>query len=388
MGHASPLRSIGNSRASAQIAESAGEASRNDWLCIPDHPASTCGTVVVGVFQALHGKHLKEVIMIGTSLVLSSLLAGGFLAASGQSAPAAAPQAAPARGNTIPATAIAAGNFTTLVKALQAAELVEALSGEGPFTVFAPTDAAFAKVPAATLESLLKPENRDQLVAVLTFHVVPGRVMAADAVKLSNATTLNGQRFDIAVRDGKVFVGEAQVVRTDIPCSNGVIHVIDAVILPELAPIPEVAAEAGDFTTLLAAVEAAGLAPVLLGNGPFTVMAPTNAAFAKLKAGTVESLLQPENRAKLVEILTYHVIPGRVYSDAVVKLTEAPSVLGRPIPIVVKDGVVSAGGARVVATDIPASNGVIHVIDTVMMPPPAATVAKPAAPAAPARRSY
>ena len=170
--------------------------------------------------------------MIGTSLVLSSLLAGGFLAASGQSAPAAAPQAAPARGNTIPATAIAAGNFTTLVKALQAAELVEALSGEGPFTVFAPTDAAFAKVPAATLESLLKPENRDQLVAVLTFHVVPGRVMAADAVKLSNATTLNGQRFDIAVRDGKVFVGEAQVVRTDIPCSNGVIHVIDAVILP------------------------------------------------------------------------------------------------------------------------------------------------------------
>lgn len=323
--------------------------------------------------------------MFGTSLVLSSLLASGLLVASGQTSPAAAPQAAPARGNTIPATAIAAGNFTTLVKALQAAELVEALSGEGPFTVFAPTDEAFAKVPAATLESLLKPENRDQLVAVLTYHVVPGRVMAADAVKLSNATTLNGQRFDIAVRDGKAFVGDAEIVRTDVLCSNGVIHVIDEVILPQLNPIPEVAAEAGKFATLLAAVEAAGLAPVLLGKGPFTVMAPTDAAFAKLPAGTVESLLKPENRVKLVEILTYHVIPGRVYSDEVVKLTEAPTVLGRPIPIKVKDGKVHAGDALVVATDIPAGNGVIHVIDTVMMPPPAAAPAKPAAPA---RGSY
>lgn len=325
--------------------------------------------------------------MIGASLVLSSLLAGGVLAASGQAAPAAAPQAKPVRGDTIPATAIAAGNFTTLVKALQAAELVEALAGEGPFTVFAPTDEAFAKVPAATLESLLKPENRDKLVAVLAFHVVPGRVMAADAVKLPNATTLNGQRFDVVARDGKVFAGEAEVVRADILCSNGVIHVIDAVILPELDPIPAVAAEAGNFTTLLAAVQAAGIAPVLLGKGPFTVMAPTDAAFAKLEAGTVESLLKPENRAKLVEILTYHVIPGRVYSDAVVKLTEAPTVLGRKIPISVKDGVVNAGGAVVIATDIPAANGVIHVIDTVMMPPPASAAPKPASPAAPARRS-
>jgi transforming growth factor-beta-induced protein len=323
--------------------------------------------------------------MIGTSLVLSSLLASGVLVASGQSAPATPTQAQPAGAKTIPATAIAAGNFTTLVKALQAAELVDALSAEGPFTVFAPTDEAFAKVPAATLESLLKPENRDQLVAVLTYHVVPGRVMAADAVKLPNATTLNGQRFDIAVRDGKAFAGDAEIVRTDILCSNGVIHVIDEVILPQLNPIPEVAAEAGTFKTLLAAVEAAGLAPVLLGKGPFTVMAPTDEAFAKLQAGTVESLLKPENRAKLVEILTYHVIPGRVYSDEVVKLTEAPTVLGRPIPIKVKDGKVNAGGALVIATDIPAGNGVIHVIDTVMMPPPAAAQAKPAAPA---RRSY
>jgi uncharacterized surface protein with fasciclin (FAS1) repeats len=327
--------------------------------------------------------------MIASSLVLSSLLVGGTLVATGQSTPSTATrQATPVRGDTIPATAIAAGNFTTLVKALQAAELVEALSGEGPFTVFAPTDEAFAKVPAATLESLLKPENREQLVAVLTFHVVPGRVMAADAMRLRNATTLNGQRFDIVARDGKVLVGDAEVVRTDILCSNGVIHVIDAVILPEMNPIPKVAAEAGNFTTLLAAVEAAGLAPVLLGKGPFTVMAPTDAAFAKLAPGTVESLLKPENRPQLVEILTYHVIPGRVYSDAVVKLSEAPTVLGRMIPISVKDGVVRAGDARVIATDIPASNGVIHVIDTVLIPPAAATEAAPTKPATPARRSY
>jgi uncharacterized surface protein with fasciclin (FAS1) repeats len=129
-------------------------------------------------------------------------------------------------------TAVAAGQFNTLAAALEAADLVGTLKGDGPFTVFAPTDAAFAKLPEGTVESLLKPENRDQLVAILTYHVVPGKVKAADVVKLSEAKTVNGQEVAITVADSGVQINDANVIKTDIGASNGVIHVIDTVILP------------------------------------------------------------------------------------------------------------------------------------------------------------
>lgn len=129
-------------------------------------------------------------------------------------------------------TAVGAGSFKTLVAAVQAAGLVETLKGTGPFTVFAPTDEAFAKLPAGTVESLLKPENKEKLVAVLTYHVVPGKVMAADVVKLTEAPTVQGSKAKVKVADGTVMIDNAKVVKTDIETSNGVIHVIDAVILP------------------------------------------------------------------------------------------------------------------------------------------------------------
>jgi uncharacterized surface protein with fasciclin (FAS1) repeats len=128
-------------------------------------------------------------------------------------------------------TAVAAGNFNTLAKALQAAGLVETLKGPGPFTVFAPTDDAFAKLPAGALDALMK--DKAKLTAVLTYHVVPGKVMAADVVKLKSAKTVNGKSVKIQVAGGEVSVDGAKVVKTDIQCSNGVIHVIDSVILPE-----------------------------------------------------------------------------------------------------------------------------------------------------------
>lgn len=130
-------------------------------------------------------------------------------------------------------TAVAAGNFKTLAAALKAAGLVDTLKGPGPFTVFAPTDEAFAKLPAGTVEDLLKPENHDKLVAILTYHVVPGKVMAKDVVKLHEAKTVNGKDVKIMAEGGKVMVDNADVTKTDIVCSNGVIHVIDAVILPQ-----------------------------------------------------------------------------------------------------------------------------------------------------------
>jgi len=130
-------------------------------------------------------------------------------------------------------TAVAAGSFNTLAKALTAAGLVETLKGKGPFTVFAPTDEAFAKLPAGTLDDLLKPENKEKLKGILTYHVVSGKVMAKDVIKLKTAKTVNGQELKITAMDGTVMVDNAKVAKTDIMCSNGVIHVIDAVLLPK-----------------------------------------------------------------------------------------------------------------------------------------------------------
>lgn len=307
-------------------------------------------------------------IALSLSALAAAFLAGGIATAQ-NTTPAKPKAAAPAATKTIVETAIGAGSFNTLVAAVKAADLVETLSGPGPFTVFAPTDEAFAKLPAGTVENLLKPENKAKLAAILTYHVVPGKVMAADVVKLTNAGTAQGQRVDIAVKDGTVSVDGAKVVTTDIACSNGVIHVIDSVILPTDKNIVEVAASNGSFNTLVAAVKAAGLVETLSGKGPFTVLAPTDAAFAKLPAGTLENLLKPENKQQLIDILTYHVVPGvAAYSDQVVKMTEVPTVLGSTVPVVAKGGTVKLGAATVVAADVEASNGVIHVIDTVLLP--------------------
>lgn len=269
-------------------------------------------------------------------------------------------------------TAVGAGSFKTLVAAVQAADLVETLKGKGPFTVFAPTDEAFAKLPEGTVEDLVKPENKAKLVSILTYHVVPGKVLAKDVVKLTAAKTVQGQEVAIKVAEGKVTVDNANVVKTDIECSNGVIHVIDSVIIPaEKSSTPDIvdtAVKAGKFNTLVAAVKAAGLAETLKGEGPFTVFAPTDEAFAKLPKGTVESLLKPESKEKLIAILTYHVVPGKVMAKDVVSLTEAKTVQGSSVKIAVNGGKVSIDGANVVKTDIETSNGVIHVIDAVILP--------------------
>lgn len=274
-------------------------------------------------------------------------------------------------------TAVADGRFTTLAAALEAAGLVETLKGEGPFTVFAPTDDAFAALPAGTLDELLKPENKQQLTDILTYHVVSGKVMAADVSGLTSATTVLGKDVAIKVDMGNVYINDAKVIITDIETSNGVIHVIDAVILPpsdeaaaESNTIVDVAVADGRFTTLVAAVEAAGLVETLSGEGPFTVFAPTDDAFAALPAGTLDSLLLPENKQQLTDILIYHVVSGKVMAANVVTLTSAPTVLGKDITITVKDGKVYLNDTvQVIITDVEASNGVIHVIDAVLLPP-------------------
>jgi uncharacterized surface protein with fasciclin (FAS1) repeats len=262
--------------------------------------------------------------------------------------------------------AVADGRFTTLVTALQTAGLVEALQAEGPFTVFAPTDDAFAALPAGTLDVLLN--DVPALSNILLYHVVEGKVMAADVVELNSAMTLQGQYVDIDVTmDGKVMIDNAEVIITDIETSNGVIHVIDAVIQPETRDIVGVAVDDGRFTTLVTALQTAGLVEALQAEGPLTVFAPTDDAFAALEDGVLDSLLG--NIPQLTDILLYHVVEGKVMAADVIELSSATTLLEQDISISIMDGKVMLNETtQVIITDLETSNGVIHVIDAVLLP--------------------
>jgi transforming growth factor-beta-induced protein len=307
-------------------------------------------------------------------------------------------------------TAVAAGSFNTLVAAVQAAGLVDTLKGEGPFTVFAPTDEAFAKLPAGTVDTLLA-DPEGALTQILLYHVVPGKVMSSDLSDGLEAATVQGENVTFTLADGKAMVNDANIATADIETSNGVIHVIDTVLLPPsvaaasaeataeampeaaaaaeapaaeataIADIVDTAVAAGNFSTLVAAVQAAGLVDALKGEGPFTVFAPTDEAFAKLPAGTVDALLaDPEG--DLTQILLYHVVPGKVMAADVTDGLNATTLQGESVKFSITDGKVYINDAQVVTTDIETSNGVIHVIDSVLLPPADEAAAAAVAPAA------
>jgi transforming growth factor-beta-induced protein len=341
-------------------------------------------------------------------------------------------EAAPAEadmGTSIVDVAMDSDDFEILTAALMAADLADVLAGDGPFTVFAPTDAAFAALPEGALETLLLPENIGLLQQILTYHVVPGAV-TSDQLASGGVATVEGSDVNVMVGDS-VMVDDATVVMADITADNGVIHVIDQVILPPTAmaalemametammadeaemameepeaemameepeaempmameepetPAEEMAMEepeaemamedsivdiavgSDDFEILTAALMAADLVDTLAGEGPFTVFAPTDAAFAALPDGALEALLLPENIGLLQQILTYHVVAGSVTSD---QLTagDVATLEGSEVEIFLGEGVM-VNGATVVMADIIASNGVIHVIDQVILPP-------------------
>ena len=265
-------------------------------------------------------------------------------------------------------TAIAAGQFNTLASLVVKAGLADTLANGGPYTVFAPTDAAFAKVPKATLDALAK--NPAQLRSVLLYHVVSGRVPAADVVNLRSVKTLEGRSLPIKVAGKNVFVGSAKVTTPDVMASNGIIHVIDSVLIPK-APKPaknivQTAVAAGQFKTLAALLTKAGLAGTLRTGGPFTVFAPTDAAFAKVPKATLSALAK--NKAKLRAVLLYHVVKGKVTAAQAMKLHSAKTLNGKPLAIRVRHGKLIVGGATVVKANVTASNGVIHVVNKVLIP--------------------
>jgi transforming growth factor-beta-induced protein len=256
-------------------------------------------------------------------------------------------------------------NFKTLVSAVQAANLAATLKGSGPFTVFAPTNAAFNKLGKKTLAALLA--DPSALSKILTYHVLGSAVYAGDLPNIPSAPTVNGAPVVFTFKNNALFINRAKITVANIVATNGVIHVIDTVLQPPTKDIVDTLASRPNAKTLVSAVQAANLAATLKGSGPFTVFAPTDAAFAKLGKKTLNALLA--DPTTLSSILTYHVLSGEVFSPAAAKLTSAKTVNGANITISVKKGSLFINNARVVTADVLTTNGVIHVIDTVLLPP-------------------
>jgi len=275
---------------------------------------------------------------------------------------------------TIVDVAVANG-FDTLVTAVKAADLAGALSGDGPFTVFAPTDAAFAALPDGVLDRLL--DDTEALASVLLYHVVAGKVEADDVPRYLKAATLDGDDVELRNNGRKVTVNRVDVVAADVAASNGVIHVIDEVLIPPSlslsssedsgrGTIVDVAVE-NNFDTLVAAVQAAGLVGALSGDGPLTVFAPTDAAFQALPDGIVDALLADTDT--LTKVLLYHVVAGEVEADDIPQNLMAETLEGSEVELRNRGGTVTVDRrADVVLADVAASNGVVHVIDRVLIP--------------------
>ena len=263
-------------------------------------------------------------------------------------------------------TAIDNDDFNTLVDAVVAAGLDTTLSDETQkFTVFAPTDAAFAALNQTFLNDLI---NNDipPLTKILTYHVLSVEVMSTDLSDGMRAETVQGKYVTISI-DGDVMVDNAKVTTADIECSNGVIHVIDAVIVPK-SNIVETAIENNDFNTLVNAVVVAGLDTTLSDESElFTVFAPTDAAFAALDPDFLTNLVNNDT-ANLTKILTYHVLSGKVMSTDLSDGMTAETVQGSEITITIENSNVFVDEAQVITADVECSNGVIHIIDAVIVP--------------------
>jgi len=274
--------------------------------------------------------------------------------------------------NTVPGIAEKTKDLSTLVTALQTAGLVDTLAGKGPFTVFAPTNEAFAALPKAELTYLLN--NKTALTEVLEYHVASGSVLSSALTNGEKIKTLEGEDVTVTITNTSngttVMIDDATVTRADVAASNGVVHIIDKVLIPPTfsAPtIPQLAA-AANLTTLVAAVTAAKLGATLSGAGPFTVFAPTNEAFTALPAGVLTALLKPANIKDLATVLTYHVVSGEVLSSDLTNGEHVKTLEGTDLNVTISGSDVSINSAKVVKPNVFAVNGVVHVIDAVLLP--------------------
>jgi uncharacterized surface protein with fasciclin (FAS1) repeats len=324
---------------------------------------------------------MKRIHMISWIVTALSLLAFGTLPIRS------------ARADDLMTVAAKTPGLSMLVKLIQAADLTKTLQDRGPYTLLAPNDDAFAKLPKEQMDDLLKPENTPKLRSLLLYHVIGAKFLSVDLAGMSPGSkgpSLSGATLTLTWSNPPIFNGAAKVVKADILADNGVIHIVDTVLMP---PVPRVAAAAigtkGDTMigketiTALAAktkelsvlydlLKTTGLDETLEKRGPLTVFAPTNDAFNKIGGSImVERLKDPRNRAQLLSILTYHLVPGR-YAAADLKGLDGATLpttdRGTSLAVSAKEGA-RVNAARVVKADIAAKNGIIHLIDAVLVPP-------------------
>ena len=269
--------------------------------------------------------------------------------------------------NTVVDIIVNSPDHNTLEAAVLAADLAGTLSGDGPFTVFAPTDAAFEALPDGTVEALLGTPEGD-LTDILLYHVIGATVLSSDLSDGQTATTINGKDVTVTINADGVFINDAKVTVVDLEADNGVVHVIDAVLLPPVTTVVDVVVNSPDHNTLEAAVIAADLVGTLSGDGPFTVFAPTDAAFAALPEGTIDALLA-EPEGDLTDILLYHTIAAQVLSTDLSDGQTATTINGKDITVTINADGVFINDAQVTMADITTDNGVVHVIDAVLLPP-------------------
>lgn len=277
----------------------------------------------------------------------------------------------PDSGNSIPGIAGKTAELSTLVDALKAAELVKTLEGKGPFTVFAPTNDAFKALPYKGAELTYLLNNKDKLTEVLEYHVTTGNITSGDLKTGEKVPMLMGGNVSVTITNNTVMINDATVITPNVVASNGVVHIINKVLIPKdfTAPdIPKLATTA-NLTTLVTALTAANLVTAV-SDGPLTVFAPTNEAFAKLPDGVLQKLLEPANIKDLQQVLTYHVHSGEVLSKDLKNGEKVTTLEKMDLNVTISDSEVQLNGkAKVIKADQFAVNGVVHVIDAVLIPP-------------------
>ncbi|CAF0931377.1 unnamed protein product [Adineta steineri] len=274
-------------------------------------------------------------------------------------------------------TVVTGGSFTILGAAIRASNLVATLKIGDPLTVFAPTDAAFTKLPPQVYNALFLPENRKKLIKILEYHIVVGNLTAEAIVALNppiNIETLAGPDVAVTQNEGKLNVNNATVIAPDIFATNGIIHAIDTVLFPPqgLFDIVDSLINNGNFDILVEALQAATLDIILKSTGPYTLFAPTDTAFRKLPPKLLIDLLLPENIQNLTLVLKYHALVGNLTAAAIIALNPPVDIITFAILTVkiTQDGrKLKVNNATVIVSDVLAANGVIHVIDTVLLPP-------------------
>ncbi len=293
------------------------------------------------------------------------------------------PQQGFAAEQSIAEIAINTDDLSTLVSLVSAAGLVETLDTGGPFTVFAPTNEAFAQLPEEVVNVVVG--NPDILTAILTYHVVGDKLLATDVLSVSSIGTLQGESLSVSLQNGDAFVDDSQIIATDIKANNGVVHLIDTVLVPQAAveaiaaalthdeptsgdsaSIVGIASATDDLSTLVSLVSSAGLAETLDTGGPFTVFAPTNSAFGKLPERAVNIIVS--NPDILSSVLTYHVVGDELFAEDVLAQRRIDTLQGESLMVRTFAGEPYVNFSKIVATDIEASNGVVHLIDNVLVP--------------------